>query len=82
MQDLLPGDMRGKGMAVLALVSSLFGATFGPTLVALATQHIFVDPAKVGYSIAVVLAPAMLIAAGCFLLVRNAWQSRGVSEIA
>jgi MFS family permease len=71
MQDLVPGDMRGKAMAVLALVSSLFGATLGPTLVALATQHLFHDPAKVGVSIAIVLAPAMLIAAGCFLAARE-----------
>jgi MFS family permease len=80
LQDLLPADMRGKGMAVLALVSSLFGATFGPTLVALATQDLFRDPAKVGYAIALVLAPAMVIAAACFVLVRNAWKNGLLDE--
>jgi MFS family permease len=67
-QDLLPNTMRGMGTSLAAFGNTIAGLGLGPTLVALATEHAFRDPAAVGVAIATVAAPAIVAAAVCFRL--------------
>jgi len=72
LQDLLPGSMRGIGIAMNTFVSTLLGASAGPWLAALATERVFHDPASVGFSLALVDVPALLLGFGSlFVLLRR-----------
>ncbi len=51
--EALPSRMRGQGSAVYFLVVNLFAGAFGPTAVALLTDHVFGDPAALRWSLAV-----------------------------
>lgn len=62
-QDVAPSDMRGLMVSLQAFIYTLLGLGAGPTLVALTTDHILRDPAKVGVSIVLVAMPAAAIAA-------------------
>jgi MFS family permease len=46
-----PGAIRGRMAAICGIVSSVLGGTFGPTVVALFTDHVFHDDAKLAYSL-------------------------------
>lgn len=50
--EALPARMRGQGSAVYFLVVNLFAGAFGPTAVALLTDHVFGDPAALRWSLA------------------------------
>ena len=56
-----PNEVRGLGSALLSLGNILLGLGCGPTLVALATEHLYGSEAAVGASIATVCAPAFVI---------------------
>lgn len=51
--EALPSRMRGQGSAVYFLVVNLLAGAFGPTAVALLTDHVFGDPAALRWSLAV-----------------------------
>lgn len=57
----LPNEVRGLGSALLSLGNILLGLGCGPTLVALATEHLYRNEKAVGASIATVCAPAFVI---------------------
>ncbi len=59
-QDVFPNTMRGQAIAVYLLLAGLVGIGLGPMLVALVTDHVFGDPAKLGYSLVAVAAPMTL----------------------
>lgn len=63
--DLLPQESRGLGTATIAFCNTIVGLGLGPTLVALATDHIYGDPARVGLALSTVAAPAIV---ACCLL--------------
>jgi sugar phosphate permease len=65
-QQLVPANMRGLSMALLALTGSIIGGAGGPFAVAWMTQHVFRDDAMVGVSISSVVVPSVLIAATLF----------------
>ena len=50
-------------LAPLSRCNTLLGLGFGPTLVALATDHVFRDPLAVGLAMAVTILPAGILAA-------------------
>lgn len=85
-QDLVPNRMRGQASAVYLFIVNLIGLGIGPTAVALCTDYLFDDDAKVGLSLTLVMTAAQLL--GCWLLVRGAAHYRrslieladGVSE--
>ena len=62
LQDVLPGRMRGFGSALALAATTVLGLGVGPLLIALATDRVFGDPARIGDALALVV-PAMLIGA-------------------
>lgn len=63
MQILAPNQMRAQVAAIFLFVSNLIGLGGGATLVALLTDRVFRDENHVGYSVAIVVAVAGLLAA-------------------
>ncbi len=63
LQEILPGRMRGFGSALALAVTTMLGLGVGPLLIALATDRIFGDPAKVGSSLALVVPTVLVLAA-------------------
>ncbi|HEX7873081.1 MAG TPA: MFS transporter [Sphingobium sp.] len=63
LQATMPADMRGIAVSGTGLVNTVLGATMGPLLVAVLTDKLFADPAKVGAAIVWVAAPAFLVSA-------------------
>jgi MFS family permease len=64
--ESLPNDMRGVGTSLVAFCNTILGLGLGPTLVAAATEHVFVDPTAVGLAMTLVSLPASLLAVGLF----------------
>jgi MFS family permease len=62
-QDVVPSNMRGLAAALFTLLSSIFGLTLGPLLVAAATQYLFRRPEAVGWSLMIVVVPALALSA-------------------
>jgi MFS family permease len=58
LQLATPTRFRGRLMALFIMVFSIIGMTAGPLVVALLTEHVFHDPARVGQSIATTVAVA------------------------
>lgn len=71
-QSIVPAGMRGSAVALSGLVNTLIGATLGPMLIALATDHLFGEPAMVGHSIMLVVIPSLLCGIALFALSRRA----------
>ncbi len=65
-QNAVPGDMRGFSVAIQAFVYTLVGLGLGPTVIALATQHVYRDPGAVGLAMVTVAVPVTV--AGTFLV--------------
>src|SRR3546814_264175 len=63
LQTVTPNRMRGVAASMYMFVVSLVGVALPPTLIALLTDHVFRDPAKVGWSLGIVCAIAALAAA-------------------
>lgn len=67
-QNLIAGESRGVGMALVAFCNTLLGLGFGPTLVALVTERVLGNPASVGLAISAVVVPAGTVAVVLFAL--------------
>jgi MFS family permease len=61
--DLVPNELRGQLSAVFLLVTGVAGIGLGPTSIALVTDHLFHSEVSVRYSMIVVAAPCLLLAA-------------------
>jgi len=72
LQGIVPAGMRGIAVSVTLILNTLIGAAIGPLLIAAVTERVFGDPAMVGWSIAMVCAPAFLISALCYAV---AWRN-------
>jgi MFS family permease len=68
LQQHVPPSCRGVAMSLVSFFAILIGLGAGPSLIALATDRLFARPEAVGWSIALVCAPAALIGAGLFLV--------------
>ena len=53
-QMFIPDSIRGQMIAVCLLCISVIGGTLGPPIVGVLTDHVFRDPEKLGYSLAIV----------------------------
>lgn len=71
LQDLVPNHFRGTAVSILTFCNTLMGLGCGPTLVALATDHVYGNPTAVGFAITSVVAPAGVIAAAAFVICRR-----------
>nr|WP_053000047.1 MFS transporter [Sphingomonas sp. Y57] len=63
LQTVTPNRMRGVAASLYMFIVSLVGVALPPTLIALLTDHVFHDPAKVGWSLGIVCSLAALFAA-------------------
>jgi MFS family permease len=81
MQEMSPRAMRGIAAAVLVFLLNFVGLGLGPPAVALVTDNVFRDPAKVGLSLLIVTLAGRLVAA---LSVAGglAAHRRAISEVA
>jgi len=59
LQLIAPNALRAQMTAVYFLVNSLVASGLGPTVYALVTDYVFKDPARLGYSMALVSAVVM-----------------------
>jgi MFS family permease len=75
MQDITPNDMRGVGISISGLTNIIVGATFGPLLIALATEYLYRDPTQVGWSILTVIVPMTLLGAGLAVFARRGFRA-------
>lgn len=62
-QDIVPSEYRGVGIAVVAFCNTLLGLGLGPTFVALITDHLFRDPQFVAQAVTTTALPAGTAAA-------------------
>ncbi len=76
LQDIVPGDLRGIGMSLVAFCNTLLGLGMGPTAVALVTERGFGSPLAVGYAVACVVAPAAVLSISLFHISRNALRHK------
>lgn len=65
-----PPSLRGRLAAITVASQHLCGLAFGPLLVALATEHLFHDPKRVGDSIALVVTVIGLVVIVLYALAR------------
>jgi hypothetical protein len=60
---LVPTDMRGMAISLGVLIVNLLGLGLGPTAVALVTDFVIGDEAKIRYALAVMPAAMLLVCA-------------------
>jgi MFS family permease len=70
--DLLPHESRGLGTATIAFCNTIVGLGLGPTLVALATDRLYGNPADVGMALSTVAAPAIILCCLLFYIAARA----------
>jgi MFS family permease len=63
---VVPNEMRGVSISIMAFCNTLLGLGLGPTLVALATEQVYRDPVAVGAAMTVTIVPAGVLAALAF----------------
>ena len=79
LQTLVPANMRGSAISLTLVLNTLLGATCGPLLVATITERVFGDPAKVGWSIAMVVIPCVLTTSALYGLARRNLRAKGIT---
>jgi MFS family permease len=62
LQAVIPGEVRGVGVACVSFCNMLIGLACGTALTAMFTDHVFHDPRSVGRSMSAVAIPTALIA--------------------
>jgi MFS family permease len=70
LQEMMPAQVRGTGVALLTFSNTLIGLGCGPTLVALTTDHVYRVATAVDRSISTVAVPAGTLACTLLLLAR------------
>lgn len=74
LQEIVPPRMRGTSIALTLVFNTLLGATCGPLLVAMVTEKVLADPNAVGWSIAMVAAPALVVGGALYALGSHAMR--------
>ena len=65
-QLMAPNELRGQMSAIMLLITTLIGLGFGPTSVALFTDYVFADTQAIRYSLSIVAALTLPVAALVF----------------
>jgi MFS family permease len=63
LQLVTPNRIRGVASAIYIFAVSIIGVTIPPTLIALLTDHVFHDPARIGWSLTIAGFSSTLVAA-------------------
>ncbi len=63
---VVPNEIRGVSISLVAFCNTLLGLGFGPTLVALTTERVYHDPVAVGLAMATTIVPAGVLGAIMF----------------
>jgi MFS family permease len=71
LQQVMPNEMRGISMSLVAFCNTLLGLGIAPTAIALVTEKVYGNPDAVGLSIASVVAPAAAISIVLFVMART-----------
>jgi MFS family permease len=79
LQTLVPANMRGTAISLTLVLNTLLGATCGPLLVATITERVFGDPAKVGWSIPMVVIPCVCLTCALYALARRNLRAKGIT---
>jgi MFS family permease len=74
LQELAPNRMRAQAVAVLLFCMNLIGGGFGPTLVALFTDHVFQDAQALPFSLSI--SAALTLPAAILLLLAFSAEAR------
>lgn len=85
LQSVVPPRMRGSSIALTLVLNTILGASLGPLMVASVTERVFGDPASVGWSIALVCVPFLLLGTGLYAVALRAIRKarlQGDSECA
>ncbi len=72
--QIVPPPMRAQGVALYGFVTSMVAAGLGPTAVAMVTDYVFHDDAKLPYALAIVTSVGMTMAIILFALGRSAYR--------
>ena len=72
--EALPSESRGLATSTIAFCNTIVGLGLGPTLVALATDHVFGAPSAVGLAITTVIAPAIFLTCFFFYMAMQRWS--------
>jgi len=72
--EALPSESRGLATSTIAFCNTIVGLGLGPTLVALATDHLYGAPSAVGLAISTVIAPTILLTCLFFYLAMQRWS--------
>ncbi len=67
-QELVPNNMRGVSVSLFNFNNTLIGQNLGPFLIAVGTERLFKDPARVGDSMFLVMLSSLCIASMCFVV--------------
>jgi MFS family permease len=74
-QETTPGQLRGQVAALYYLVIGVIGLVFGPLTVAVLTDHVFANPLKIGWSLAIVTLAIQPLAAW------SLWRARSGARL-
>ena len=75
-QLITPNEFRGQITAVYLFVLNLIGLGFGPTVVALFTDHVYQDQLMVGKSIALTLIIFLILSVGIYMFGHQSYKIR------
>jgi MFS family permease len=70
-QEIVPNQFRGSGVALITFSNTLIGLGAGPTLVALTTEYVYGQANAIDRSISTVAVPAGLVALALLVLARR-----------
>lgn len=76
LSEIAPPSLRGFAVALYAFVMTMIGGSLGPIAVAGLTEHVLGDPAKVGWSMAIVGSAGFAASALLLLLTSSAIAAR------
>jgi MFS family permease len=74
LQEITPNRLRGVQHSLAVLAANLLGLGLGPTVVALATEHLFGGPSSVGISLSWILPLCLVSALGVSILSRRSYE--------
>lgn len=81
LQAIAPNRLRARIFATYFLIGNPIAFIVGPTAVAMVSDHIFQDPAKVGIALACVSAVAMPLSAACLIAALAPFRRAVTEEI-
>ena len=78
LQAIVPPQMRGSSISLTLILNTMIGAACGPLLIASVTEHVLGDSSLVGWSIAIVAVPSLVIGSVLYGL---AWRGMKQARI-